>query len=86
MISYTAILNRKYAGSEWTLNGDDYEGLVWLSDTDKPTKKELDDLWPKVQSEMAAEIETKAAKKAAAEAKLAALGLTTDDLKALGLN
>ena len=27
-----------------------------------------------------------AAKKAAAEAKLAALGLTTDDLKALGLN
>ena len=32
-----------------------------------------------------AEAEAKATAKAAAEAKLAALGLTTDDLKALGL-
>ena len=32
------------------------------------------------------EIAARLAKKAAAEAKLAALGLTTDDLKALGLN
>ena len=80
MISYTAILNKKYAGSQWTLNGDDYEGLVWLSDTDKPTKKELDDLWPKVQSEMAAEIETKAAHKAAL---LNRLGITEAEAKLL---
>lgn len=85
MISYTAILNRKYAGSEWTLNGDDYEGLVWLSDTDKPTKKELDDLWPKVQSEMLAEAQAKLQAKEAAKTKLEALGLDGDDLKALGL-
>ena len=32
-----------------------------------------------------AEVEAKAQAKAAAEAKLAALGLTTDDLRALGL-
>jgi hypothetical protein len=34
---------------------------------------------------LAAETATKAADKAAAQAKLAALGLTSDDLKALGL-
>ena len=80
MISYTAILQRKYVGSQWTLNGDDYEGLVWLSDTDKPTKKELDDLWPQVQSEMAAEIGTKATAKAAL---LDRLGITADEAKLL---
>ena len=84
-ISYTEILKREYAGSEWTLNGDNYEGLVWLSDTTKPTKKELDDLWNKVQTEMAAEIEAKVQAKLSAQAKLAALGLTIEDLTALGL-
>jgi hypothetical protein len=85
MIDYTKILLSFYAENIWTINGDDYEGLVWLSETDKPTKKELDDLWPKVQSEMQAEIEAKTQAKASAEAKLEALGLTADDLKALGL-
>ena len=37
-------------------------------------------------NELKATLEEAAAKKAAAEAKLASLGLTTDDLKALGLN
>ena len=38
-----------------------------------------------LQANLKAE-QDKAAKKAAAEAKLAALGLTSDDLKALGIN
>ena len=84
-ISYTEILKREYPGFEWTLNGDDYEGLVWLSDTTKPKKKELDDLWNKVQTEIAAEIEAKVQAKLSAQAKLAALGLTVEDLQALGL-
>ena len=42
------------------------------------------DVIKKEMEQEKAELE-KAAKKAAAEAKLAALGLTTDDLKALGL-
>jgi hypothetical protein len=37
------------------------------------------------QAELEAEAEAKAQAKAAAEGKLAALGLTTDDLRALGL-
>jgi hypothetical protein len=49
----TLILSRKFVGSEWTLNGDDYSGLTWLSDSPKPTEKELEALWPEVQYEVA---------------------------------
>jgi hypothetical protein len=50
-----AILSRKYSGTEWTLNGDDYAGLIWLSETKQPTEKELAALWPTVQHEVAYE-------------------------------
>lgn len=49
------ILTEQYAGSEWTLDGDNYSGLTWLSDTPKPTKNELEALWPTVQYEVAYE-------------------------------
>jgi hypothetical protein len=49
------ILSRKYVGSEWTLTGDDYAGLTWLSETPKPTEKGLEALWPEVQYEVAYE-------------------------------
>jgi len=49
----TQILSSKYAGSLWTLDGDDYTGLTWLSDTPKPTKKALEALWAEVQYETA---------------------------------
>jgi hypothetical protein len=83
MIDYTLILTKKYAGSEWTLNGDDYEGLTWLSDTPKPTQTELDALWDSTIQQVAEEKAQAQAAKEAAEAKLAAIGLTPDDLKAL---
>jgi len=46
-------LTKKFAGSEWTLVGDDYSGLTWLDDTPKPTEDELLALWPTVQYETA---------------------------------
>ena len=49
----TQILTSRYAGAEWTLSGDDYTGLTWLSDTPKPTKKALEALWAEVQYETA---------------------------------
>lgn len=36
------ILTKNYSGSEWTLEGDDYSGLIWLSDSPKPTKAALE--------------------------------------------
>jgi len=49
----TQILSSKFAGAEWTLSGDDYTGLTWLSDTPKPTKKALEALWAEVEYETA---------------------------------
>jgi len=85
MIDYTKILIEKYPGAEWTLYGDDYEGLVWLSDTPKPSKKVLDGLWSEVQQIIASREQAKLDAKSAAQSKLAALGLTVEDLAALGL-
>jgi hypothetical protein len=45
MPNYVLILSTNYSNSEWTLNGLDYSGLTWLSDTPKPTQTELDALW-----------------------------------------
>jgi hypothetical protein len=51
----TTILTRRYAGTEWTLSGDDYSGLTWLSEGKPPTEKQLQALWPEVQHEVAHE-------------------------------
>ena len=59
MIDYAAVLTANYEGSAWSLNGDTYDGLTWLSDTPKPSQAELDAAWPQVQYEQQrAEIET----------------------------
>jgi hypothetical protein len=46
MIDYAAILTLNYPGTQWTLEGDNYDGLIWLNNTPKPTQAELDALWP----------------------------------------
>jgi len=48
MIDYAAVLIANYPGEQWTLDGDDYSGLTWLSNTPKPTQAELDAQWPQV--------------------------------------
>jgi hypothetical protein len=80
MIDYSQILSQKYKGSEWTLNGDEYDGLTWLSETTKPTKKELDDLWPEVKSIIKADVEAKATAKTAL---LKKLGITAEEAQLL---
>jgi hypothetical protein len=52
MTDYAAVLTAEYPGTEWTLDGDAYAGLTWLSDTPKPSKKTLDGKWPKVQHDL----------------------------------
>ena len=68
----------------WVATGDNYEGIEFL-DCNPITKAQFEagfaqyDAWKTEQdAQMAAD-------KASATAKLAALGLTVDDLKALGL-
>jgi uncharacterized protein HemY len=52
-MNISLILDKKYPGAEWYLDGDDYSGLTWLDDSLKPSKKELEALWPEVQYENA---------------------------------
>ena len=69
--------------SGWAIT--DGEIILWENTEPQPSQTELlaaSKLWEKAQAQAAAEAATA---KAAAEAKLEALGLTADDLKALGL-
>ena len=80
MTDYAIVLTRRYAGNEWTLNGDDYTGLTWLSDSPKPTKAKVDSLWAEVQQEIADE---KTAQQIARQAVLDRLGLTEQEAQLL---
>lgn len=82
MTDYPAVLTANYPSAEWTLDGDTYEGLTWLSDSPKPTQQELDDAWPAVQQAQADAIAADAAAKQSAIDKLAALGLSVDEIRA----
>jgi hypothetical protein len=70
--------------SGWVIVGDEYEGIQFI-DCEPITKAQFEagfaqyDAW---KADKDAEV---VAAKDAAQAKLAALGLTADDLKALGL-
>ncbi len=71
--------------AKWTIYGDDYDSIIWHNGEPAVSEAQFKagfaeyDAW-KVKQDAA-----QAAKKATAEAKLKALGLTADDLKALGL-
>ena len=79
-----AILGNNFPNAEWILNGENYEGLEWLSETPKkPTLAKLTQLWPTVESELQAQAEAKAATRESALAKLADLGLTAEEIAAL---
>jgi len=86
MTDYAAVLSENYPDAEWVLDGDTYDGLTWQSDTPKPTQAELDAAWPAVQQAQADAVAAEAASKQSAIDKLAALGLTVDEIRvAFGL-
>jgi hypothetical protein len=64
--------------------GDTYEGIEFL-ECEPITKKQYEDGFAQYDTWKAQQEADKAAAKTAAQAKLAALGLTTQDLRALGL-
>ena len=83
MTDYAAVLTANYPDALWTLDGDNYDGLTWLSDTPKPTQAELDAAWPAVQQAQADAVAAKEAARASGVAKLEALGLTVDEVSAV---
>ena len=80
-----AILKLK-PNSEFVFYDNDYSTVIWhVLEGDAPTQKEIDAAIKEVKADEAQTEANKANAKATAENKLAALGLTTDDLRALGL-
>jgi DNA-binding NarL/FixJ family response regulator len=79
---YAAILTANYEGCLWTLDGDTYDGLTWLSDSPKPSQAELDAAWPAVQQARQDAVAAKETARQSAISKLAALGLTVDEISA----
>ena len=50
MINYSLILTTNYAGKQWSLVGNSYDGLEWHDTLPKPTQAELDSQWDAVQA------------------------------------
>jgi len=73
MIDIAFTLTHSHPASEWTLDGDDYAGLTWLSDTPKPTEQELTDAYPLAVKAVADK--EKARVKALADARAFAISL-----------
>jgi hypothetical protein len=68
----------------WILTGGDYEGIEFL-ECEAITKAQFEAGFAQYDAWKAEQDAKAITDKAAAQAKLAALGLTADDLKALGL-
>jgi len=66
--------------AEWSLNGNDYSSLLWLSKDPKPTEQEIIASWEQAKAAYEAKL---ASRQAAKQAILDKLGLTSDEVKTL---
>lgn len=80
MITGADVLRFYRPDGGWYIFGDSFDGIEFIS-CDPITKEQFDAGFALVEESKTQQ----AAAKAAAEAKLVALGLTVDDLKAIGL-
>jgi hypothetical protein len=82
----TQAIFRLRPGSQFKYDNFDYSTIEWIVlEGNPPTQAEIDAAIEQVKADEAQAELDKAAKKASAEAKLVALGLDLDDLRALGL-
>ena len=82
----TKAIQRLKPTAEFSFTDNDYSTIKWdILDGKAPTNSEIEAAIALIQADEANAETAKQAAKASAHAKLAALGLTTDDLKALGL-
>ena len=68
-------------GIEWTMDGEDVENITWHTEGAEPlTTAEVQAEVQRLEQVAVAEVESRVALRASAEAKLAALGLTLDEI------
>jgi hypothetical protein len=78
------VLSMLCPDTEWVIYENDFDSIQWIKGK-QCTKTEFEAGFAQYDAWKAEQDAQTVAAKEAAEAKLAALGLTTDDLKALGL-
>ena len=79
------VLSMLLPTANFTIEGDDYDSIVWLDGKKLVTKEQFEAGFAQYDAWKAKQDATAEADKLAATSKLEALGLTADDLKALGL-
>ena len=71
-------------GAEWSMNGDDVEGIIWHSEGVEPlTSAEVQAEVKRLEKAAAQAVADREAAKASALAKLEALGLTPEEAQAI---
>ena len=71
-------------GAEWTMNGDDVEGIIWHTEGVEPlTSAEVQAEVKRLEKAAAQAVADREAAKASALAKLEALGLTAEEAQAI---
>ncbi len=85
-ISVSEAISHIHPNSEFVIYGDDLDALTFIKPKNlKVSQQQVDAALIELDQIRQAEVDAKAAAKIAAQAKLAALGLTVEDLTALGL-
>jgi hypothetical protein len=84
MATSVQVLEMLLPNGGWVLRGDDYDGIEFIEAT-PITKAQFTAGFAQYDAWKAEQDAKAAADKAAAQSKLAALGLTAEDLAALGL-
>ena len=84
MATGSEVLSMLCPNTEWVITEDDFNSIQWIKG-DPITKAQFNAGFSKYDAWKAEQDAATVAAKESAQAKLAALGLTSDDLKALGL-
>ena len=84
-ITISEAISHIHPNSEFVIYGDNLDGLTFIKPKNlKVSQEQVDAALVELEQIRQAEVEAKASAKIAAQAKLAALGLTVEDLTALG--
>jgi hypothetical protein len=79
-MDYSLALAHLLPNAQWAMDDNDYDSIQWFSDDiAKPTKAALESAGLEAQAELDAKVNARES----ALAKLAALGLTQDEINAL---
>jgi hypothetical protein len=83
-------MNKQFAisslrpNTEWVMHDDDVENIIWITENVKPlTETEVQKEIVRLQVQLQAEADAKVAARENALAKLAALGLTAEEIASL---